>query len=105
MASIGRGIGHHEGGAALRLQRGGKETDPEIVCVGDGFLTGVLLLCLRLFTRDTVVIKPLLVFHATEADVIYIKGRIGEDIIESSEAAECVLVVGVGFLNFATQTV
>ena len=41
MAGVGSGVGHDERGAALRLQRGGKEIDPKVIRVRDGFLARV----------------------------------------------------------------
>ena len=38
MARVGGGVGHDERGAAFRLQRSGKEIDPKIIRVRDGFL-------------------------------------------------------------------
>ena len=43
MARVGRGVGHDERSAALRLQRGGEEIDPKVIRVRNGFLALVLL--------------------------------------------------------------
>ena len=105
MAGVGGGVGHDERGAALRLQRSGKEIDPKVIRVRDGFLALVLLLRLGLLARDAVGVEALVLLHAAEADVVHVERRIGEDVVERAETAEGIVVVGVGLLDFAAQAV
>ena len=88
MARVGRGVGHDERGAALRLQRSGKEIDPKIICVRDGFLACVGFLGLGFVARDAVGVEAFVLLDAAQADVVHVERRIGEDVIERAEAAD-----------------
>lgn len=98
MAGVGSGVGHDERGAALRLQRGGKEIDPKIIRVGNGFLARVGFLDLGFIARDAVGVKAPVFLHATDADFIHVERWIGEHVVERAEAAEVIVVVGDALL-------
>ena len=55
--------------------------------------------------RDAVGVETLVLLDAAEAYFVHIERRIGEDVVERAEAAEGIVVVCVGLLDFAAQTV
>ena len=75
-------VGHHERGAALGLERGGEQADPEVVGIGHGDRALVLFLGVGLIAGNAVGVEALVAFHLGEVDFVYVEWRIGQDVIE-----------------------
>ena len=103
VTGVGRGIGHDQPGPAFWLERRGKKVDPEVIGIGDGdraFVFGF-----GLVSGNAECVKTPVGFHFGKVDVIHIERRIGKHVIEFSEACVSVLVIGVGLLDIAAQTI
>ena len=87
------------------LQGGGEQVNPEIIGVGNGFLSLLAGFGLGFFARQAVGIEAGIILNRRQRHIVHVKGRIRHHKIELTHVFKRLFTVAIGLPHIPAKTI